>query len=308
MGDGNKNRHGLTISTESFSLNDTVRLINVLMVRYRLDCTMRKKSPGYTIYIKEKSMPVLRTLVQPHMHSSMLYKLRMNTDVKDNTQVNLSEDISSKPLLLPLRQERHDLVKLTTKDNASFQIKILNRNLCSAKLPRTGKSAKAKVEIRLNFQIDKKKDVLLLLIKNFLGGNIGYRKNQDTESLYTYDSSSLGSARKVIKYFDNYHLQSHKHVDYLKWRKTYCRLIEINKNLVTCERESDWYKKFYKKISSIGSTSNRKYSTQTNLNLCLTAAAAATCTASKSLHPFWVTGFSDGWPRPGRARHFYSKI
>jgi len=288
MGDGNKNRHGLTISTESFSLNDTVRLINVLMIRYRLDCTMRKKSPGYTIYIKEKSMPLLRTLVQPHMHSSMLYKLRMNTYVKYTTQVNLSEDISSK---------RHDLVKLTKKDDASFQIKILNRNLCSAKLPlacATGKSKK--VEIRLNFQIDQKKDDLLLLIKNFLGGNIGYRKSKDTESenLYTYDSSSLGSARKVIKYFDKYHLLSHKHVDYLKWRKTYCRLIEINKNLVTCERESNWYKKLYKKISSIGSTSNRKYSTQTNLNLCLTAAAAATCTASKILHPFGVTGFSDG--------------
>jgi len=284
MGDGNKNRHGLTISTESFSLNDTVRLINVLMVRYRLDCTMRKKSPGYTIYIKEKSMPLLRTLVQPHMHSSMLYKLRMNTDVKYTTPVNLSEDISSK---------RHDLVKLTKKDDASFQIKILNRNRCSKPLASaTGKSKK--VEIRLNFQIDQKKDVLLLLIKNFLGGNIGYRKSKDTENeiLYTYDSSSLGSARKIIKYFDNYHLLSHKHVDYLKWRKTYCRLIEINKNLVTCERESDWYKKFYKKISSIGSTSNRKYSTQTNLNLCLTL--ASTCTESKTLHPFWVTGFSDG--------------
>ena len=85
MGDGNKSRHGLTISTESFSLNDTVRLLNVLMVRYRLDCTMRKHSPGYTIYIKEKSMSLLRTLVQPHMHSSMLYKLRINTYEKYTT-------------------------------------------------------------------------------------------------------------------------------------------------------------------------------------------------------------------------------
>jgi hypothetical protein len=212
MGDGNKNRHGLTISTESFSLNDTVRLMNVLMVRYRLDCTMRKKSPGYTIYIKEKSMPLLRTLVQPHMHSSMLYKLRMNTDVKYTTQVNLSEDISSKPLLLPLRQERHDLVKLTTKDDASFQIKILNRNRYSKPLAcATGKSKK--VEIRLNFQIDQKKDVLLLLIKNFLGGNIGYRKSQDT---YYFWSTSFGSAKNCINYFDYFHLLSCKHINYLK--------------------------------------------------------------------------------------------
>lgn len=41
-GDGAKNRHGITISTESFSVNDTVRLLNVLTVRYRLDCSLRK--------------------------------------------------------------------------------------------------------------------------------------------------------------------------------------------------------------------------------------------------------------------------
>lgn len=93
-GDGTKNRHGLTISTESFSVNDTVRLLNVLMVRYRLDCSIRKHSTGYNIYIKEKSMPLLRTLVQPYMHSSMLYKLRIDPD--DTNQVNDSKDISRK--------------------------------------------------------------------------------------------------------------------------------------------------------------------------------------------------------------------
>jgi hypothetical protein len=220
MGDGNKNRHGLTISTDSFSLNDTVRLMNVLMVRYRLDCTMRKKSPGYTIYIKEKSMPLLRTLVQPHMHSSMLYKLRMNTDVKYTTQVNLSEDLSSK---------RHDLVKLTTKDDASFQIKILNRN--------------KKVEIRLNFQIDQKKDVLLLLIKNFLGGNIGYRNLFDN---YNYNSDSYGSARKIIKYFDSYHLLSHKYLDFLRWRKTYV-LLQMKNGLT--DKDKMRIKNFASKLS-----------------------------------------------------------
>jgi hypothetical protein len=70
-----------------------------------------------------------------------------------------------------------------------------------------------KVEVRLNFQIDQKKENVLLLIKDFLGGNIGYRKNQDT---YYYGSTSFGSARKVIKYFDYFHLLSSKHINYLK--------------------------------------------------------------------------------------------
>jgi hypothetical protein len=88
--------------------------------------------------------------------------------------------------------------------DASFQIKILNRS--------------NKTEVRLNFQIDQKKDYILLLIKKFLGGNIGYRKSQDT---YYYGSTSFGSAKNVINYFDYFHLLSSKHVNYLKWRKAY---------------------------------------------------------------------------------------
>ena len=88
--------------------------------------------------------------------------------------------------------------------DASFQIKTINRN--------------NKTEIRLNFQIDQKKEDILIKIKSFLGGNIGYRKSQDT---YYYGSTSFGSAKKVINYFDHFHLLSSKHVNYLKWRKVY---------------------------------------------------------------------------------------
>jgi hypothetical protein len=160
----------------------------------------------------------------------MLYKLRINTYEKYTTQVNLSKDISSK---------RQELVKLTTKDDASFQIKILNRNLCSK--PRTGESKK--VEIRLNFQIDQKKDVLLLLIKNFLGGNIGYRNLLDN---YTYNSDSYGSARKIIKYFDSYHLLSHKYLDFLRWRKTYV-LLQMENGLT--DKDKMRIKNFASKLS-----------------------------------------------------------
>lgn len=95
--------------------------------------------------------------------------------------------------------------------DGSFQIKVLNRN--------------NKFEVRLNFQVDQKKDDVLLLIKGFLGGNIGYRKSQDT---YYYGSTSFGSAKNVINYFDYFHLLSSKHVNYLKWRKAY--LIIQNKD------------------------------------------------------------------------------
>jgi hypothetical protein len=106
--------------------------------------------------------------------------------------------------------ENHWLAGFSDAD-ASFQIKILTRNEAN---PRT--------EVRLAFQIDQKDKDILVLIQKFLGGNIGYRKTQDT---YYYNSTSFGSARKVTKYFDYYHLLSNKHVNYLKWRKAY-RLIQ----------------------------------------------------------------------------------
>ena len=90
--------------------------------------------------------------------------------------------------------------------DSSFQIKLVNR------------STRPRTEVRLNFQVDQKARILLELIQNSLGGNIGYRRSQDT---HYYGSTSFGSARKVIDYFDRYHLLSTKYNNYLKWRKAY---------------------------------------------------------------------------------------
>jgi hypothetical protein len=65
------------------------------------------------------------------------------------------------------------------------------------------------------------------LIKDTLGGNIGYRKSQDT---YYYNSTSFGSAKKVIKYLAHYHMLSSKYLNYLKWRKAYI-LVQAKKHL-----------------------------------------------------------------------------
>ena len=108
--------------------------------------------------------------------------------------------------------------------DASFQIKVVNRE------------GKLTPEIRLNFQIEvfaKKDNNVLLFIKEVFGGNINYRKSQDT---YYYGSTSFGSAKKVINYFHHFHLQSSKHNNYLKWRKAYI-IKQENKHLT--EKEID---------------------------------------------------------------------
>jgi hypothetical protein len=69
-------RHGLKICTDSYSVQDIVRLMNVLIIRYRLKCSIHYHTPTQPrIYISERSMPLLRTIVRPHIHSSMANKI-----------------------------------------------------------------------------------------------------------------------------------------------------------------------------------------------------------------------------------------
>jgi hypothetical protein len=113
---------------------------------------------------------------------------------------------------------------------ASFQIKLLFRG--------------EQREVRLNYQVDQKGEAPLFFLKNFLGGNIGYRAAQDT---YYYGSTSFGSARNVINYFDRFHLLSSKHTNYLKWRQAYLLI----------QRRSHLSDEGWDKISRLKATMNR---------------------------------------------------
>jgi LAGLIDADG DNA endonuclease family len=75
MGDGSYKQGGLIICTDSFSIPDVVLLINVLIVKYQLECSLQMYDGLPRIYIKRSSMPLLRTIVLRHMQNSMLYKL-----------------------------------------------------------------------------------------------------------------------------------------------------------------------------------------------------------------------------------------
>ena len=106
------------------------------------------------------------------------------------------------------------------------------------------------LEIRLYVQVYQKTRLLLDLIKDKFGGNIGYRKSQDT---YYYNSTSFGSAKKFISYLDKYHMLSSKHLNYLKWRKAYL-LVQSKKHLTLEGQE---------KIKRLKSTMNNSYSNET---------------------------------------------
>lgn len=75
-GDGMASKKGLVLCTDSYSLDEVVRLVNILIIRYNFTCKIRfHKDNQYRIYISEKSLESLKRIVLPFLDNSMLYKL-----------------------------------------------------------------------------------------------------------------------------------------------------------------------------------------------------------------------------------------
>jgi hypothetical protein len=76
MGDGTFSGKGLLLCTDSFKIKEVVLLMNVLMIRYNINCTIRYHSKKYPrIYISKEYIIPLRKIVLPYMDKSMIYKL-----------------------------------------------------------------------------------------------------------------------------------------------------------------------------------------------------------------------------------------
>lgn len=81
MNDGTKSGTGLKICTNSFSYSECLLLVKVLYDNFNLKASIhsagnyQKKDNQYIIYIWKESMPLLREIVLPYVHSSMKFKL-----------------------------------------------------------------------------------------------------------------------------------------------------------------------------------------------------------------------------------------
>jgi hypothetical protein len=70
-----KKVYGLYINMEAYTIKDIVVFMNILMIRYRLSCTLhRLKQDKSHVYIKNKSMPLLLDGIRPfiYLHPSKL--------------------------------------------------------------------------------------------------------------------------------------------------------------------------------------------------------------------------------------------
>jgi Cytochrome C and Quinol oxidase polypeptide I/LAGLIDADG endonuclease len=177
-------------------------------IKEKLNCGNVKKVKAKNAFIlvisSKKGLEKIINLINGKIRTENKFN-QINNNIlnhKKFTELQSNQKIQFK-LNLDKDLKNYWLAGFTDADG-SFQIKILNRI--------------NKVEVRLNFQIDQKKADILSLIKDSFGGNIGYRKSQDT---YYYGSTSFGTAKNFINYFDYFHLLSSKYINYLKWRKAY---------------------------------------------------------------------------------------
>ena len=75
-GDGQIHQGGLLLCTDSFNLKEVVSILNVLIIRYNLMCSIREiKNSQYRIYIYKNSLNELRKFVLPYMNHTMHYKI-----------------------------------------------------------------------------------------------------------------------------------------------------------------------------------------------------------------------------------------
>jgi len=74
MGDGTYNS-GVRIQTDSFTVQEVVFIINILIIKFNLDCSLHYQRGKPIFYIKSKSIKKNLHNLLPYMHESMKYKV-----------------------------------------------------------------------------------------------------------------------------------------------------------------------------------------------------------------------------------------
>ena len=75
QGDGTYSS-GITIQTQSFTIEEMVLLVNVLIIKFQLECTIHTQGKYNVIYIRSKSIKKSLHFLLPYIHPTMLYKFK----------------------------------------------------------------------------------------------------------------------------------------------------------------------------------------------------------------------------------------
>ena len=82
MCDGAHYGGGLVLCTECFTTKEVVLLMNILIIRYGLNCRITYNAIGPRITFPKSELPKIRALVRPHMCEFSMYKLAGHTRIQ----------------------------------------------------------------------------------------------------------------------------------------------------------------------------------------------------------------------------------
>jgi LAGLIDADG DNA endonuclease family len=75
MGDGSYTNKGIILHTQCFTLQECIYLLNILKIKFDLDCSIHTQRKQYIIYIRVHSVKKLIPHIKKYMISSMMYKI-----------------------------------------------------------------------------------------------------------------------------------------------------------------------------------------------------------------------------------------
>lgn len=207
--------HGFVLSTNFYSIQDVVILMNVIMIRYRLKCYIRNfrlnKNPEYIIYIRLSSMPLLRTIVKPYMHSYMAFLfslLVLASQIKSLKSFGYRQSVIIPGRRFYLTDSHQNLspyyVTGFTDGEVTFQMSFNERA-----------AYKTGINLLYSFAITlHKKDLdLLRKIKLFFG--VGYIVPVGKDKVFYAVLSVKDLINVIIPHFDKYPLLTQKRADFV---------------------------------------------------------------------------------------------
>jgi len=78
MGDGAFKFKGITLNLQSYSIKELILFMNVLKIKFNIDCTLQKSRNQYTVYIKVNSAKKLYPKIKKFIVPSLRYKFESN--------------------------------------------------------------------------------------------------------------------------------------------------------------------------------------------------------------------------------------
>jgi LAGLIDADG DNA endonuclease family len=66
MGDGAKRNKGVILCTDSFTFKEVILLINILKIKFDLNCTIHNDANKYRIFINKKNLNKILNEIKPY--------------------------------------------------------------------------------------------------------------------------------------------------------------------------------------------------------------------------------------------------